>query len=265
MLQIEGLLSSQLPTSTSPRYLRTTLTHRKRGRIINRQWVCLSAQICSNHPDRSGRRLCKLSLAEGDLGSLQETNTFPHPSHRPTICASERTTLQINLHRVMCTEMHTDNTLASSFPFFFYVSSIFPLHSLNSPSSHRSTMWSPTQRQEHSVHALPLATTSFCGFSSTQVGTESGKDWCKRGTGLCCNSAVSALTSKWTVLLLPWVAWRADGMLLLFLLLLLLLCFSFTQVKKMLFVTSSVSKTDCSCECTQWNSLLSCTTWHPGS
>lgn len=61
------------------------------------------------------------------------------------------------------------------------------------------------------MHALLPATTSFCGFSHRQVATESGKGWCKRGSGLCYSLAVSALTSKWTGLFLPCVAWRADG------------------------------------------------------
>lgn len=66
--------------------------------------------------------LCNLSLAEGDLGSLQETNTFPYPSHGPAICAAEslRTTPQTNFHCATCTEMHRDNTLGSSFRFFMF-------------------------------------------------------------------------------------------------------------------------------------------------
>lgn len=79
-------------------------------------------QLRSAPAAQTGSRmmLCNLSLAEGDLGSLQETNTFPHPSHGPAICASEslRTTLQVNVHRVTRTEMHTDNTLGSSSPLF---------------------------------------------------------------------------------------------------------------------------------------------------
>lgn len=121
MLQIEGLLSSQLPTCIWPWCL-TRLRHRKRGRIINRQEVCLRAQICSSRPDRSGMMLCNLSLAEVILVHLRKpTHFLILPMDPQSVSESLRTTLQVNLHCATRTEIHTDNMLGSSFLFFCFL------------------------------------------------------------------------------------------------------------------------------------------------
>lgn len=60
------------------------------------------------------------------------------------------------------------------------------------------------------MHAVPPANSFFRESSHRQVAAESGKGWCKRSTGLCCNSAVSALPSKRTGLFLQCGAWRAN-------------------------------------------------------
>lgn len=68
--------------------------------------------------------LCNLSLEEVRIGSLQETNTFPHLSSGPAICAQEslRTKLQVSFSCVR--SLHRDaysKHIWLLFPSYFFM------------------------------------------------------------------------------------------------------------------------------------------------
>lgn len=131
-----------------------------------------------------------------DLGSLQETNTSPYPSHGPAICDSEglRTTLQSTFmvsHAQWCTQATHLALLCS----FLYISSIIPLQSLNSPSGHRRTMVKPYSVRSSPCRLYLLQPHLFMGSASGRWVQRVGQVAAKGAPG----SAVTQQFQHW-----PW-------------------------------------------------------------